>query len=67
MTLTLDRDRSRSTLPRKPETIQLISRIACPPCEVGVLDMRDRSVAAYLGAGSTGFGTGREASFCVEE
>ena len=55
MTFTLDPDRARSTLPRKPETIQLISRIACPPCEVGVLDMRDRSVAAYLGARSTGF------------
>ncbi|HXE89716.1 MAG TPA: thioredoxin family protein [Terriglobales bacterium] len=28
------------------ETIQLVNRVACPSCEVSVLDMRDKAVAA---------------------
>jgi hypothetical protein len=31
--------------PACEETIQLVSRIACPSCEFSVLDMRDRAVA----------------------
>ena len=31
--------------PACEETIQLVSRIACPSCEISVLDMRDSSVA----------------------
>ncbi|MFQ5810874.1 MAG: thioredoxin family protein [Armatimonadota bacterium] len=37
------------------ETIELVNRIACPSCEVSVLDMRDPSVASRakdLGIGS---------------
>lgn len=32
--------------PACEETIQLVNRIACPSCDVSVLDMRDRTVAA---------------------
>jgi glutaredoxin len=28
------------------ETIELVNRIACPSCEVSVLDMKDRNVAS---------------------
>lgn len=28
------------------ETIQLVNRVACPSCEVTVLDMKDKAVAA---------------------
>jgi hypothetical protein len=28
------------------ETIQLVNRVACPSCEVTVLDMNDKAVAA---------------------
>ena len=28
------------------ETIQVVNRVACPSCEVSVLDMKDKAVAA---------------------
>jgi glutaredoxin 3 len=31
--------------PACEETIQLVNRIACPSCEISVLDMRDSTVA----------------------
>jgi len=31
--------------PACEETIQLVNRIACPSCEISVLDMRDSAVA----------------------
>ena len=41
--------------PACEETIELVSRLACPSCEVSVLDMKDPSVAQRanrLGVGS---------------
>ena len=32
--------------PACEETIQLVNRIACPSCEVTVLDMKDSSIAS---------------------
>ena len=32
--------------PACEETIQMVNRVACPSCEVSVLDMRDKQVAA---------------------
>ncbi len=32
--------------PACEETIQLVNRVACPSCDVSVLDMRDAEVAA---------------------
>lgn len=32
--------------PACDETIELVNRVACPSCEVSVLDMRDAQVAA---------------------
>jgi glutaredoxin 3 len=32
--------------PTCEETIALVNRIACPSCEIEVLDMKDRAVAA---------------------
>ena len=32
--------------PACEETVQLVNRVACPSCDVSVLDMRDAQVAA---------------------